>query len=300
MTSRFDDIVYKITAESTLVDPGRLQRAFEEAAETGIPLLTLLVRGKDVQEAQIMKLIAREFNLEQVSLKGIAVDKKIAESVPYKFAAYYKFAPLSIENRILTIAVTVPLDIKIQDELRMHFGFDIRMVVAGEREIVDTLARVYGLGADTIEKINGSPHEDPALDPARADESALRDRVQDIEKLAEDASVIKLVNQILLEAYKKRATDIHIEPYRSEVKLRYRIDGVLYDANASPQIKKFIMPILSRIKIMSNLNIVERRLPQVQGDRQDAGPDARPENIVYTDPLWGERRDPDTSRLDDL
>ncbi|MEI8175917.1 MAG: GspE/PulE family protein, partial [Candidatus Omnitrophota bacterium] len=262
MTSRFDDIVYKITAESTLVDPGRLQRAFEEAAETGIPLLTLLVRGKDVQEAQIMKLIAREFNLEQVSLKGIAVDKKIAESVPYKFAAYYKFAPLSIENRILTIAVTVPLDIKIQDELRMHFGFDIRMVVAGEREIVDTLARVYGLGADTIEKINGSPHEDPALDPARADESALRDRVQDIEKLAEDASVIKLVNQILLEAYKKRATDIHIEPYRSEVKLRYRIDGVLYDANASPQIKKFIMPILSRIKIMSNLNIVERRLPQ--------------------------------------
>jgi type II secretory ATPase GspE/PulE/Tfp pilus assembly ATPase PilB-like protein len=84
----------------------------------------------------------------------------------------------------------------------------------------------------------------------------------DTERMAGDASIAKLVNQIILEAYHKRATDIHIEPYRGKVKLRYRIDGVLYNTNVTQEIARFISPILSRIKIMSNLNIVERRLPQ--------------------------------------
>ncbi|GAG34649.1 unnamed protein product, partial [marine sediment metagenome] len=89
-----------------------------------------------------------------------------------------------------------------------------------------------------------------------------QEKVEDIEKLAGDASVIKLVNQIILEAYRKRATDIHIEPYRGMIKLRYRIDGVLYNAPVPAEMKYFFFPILSRIKIMSNLNIVEHRLPQ--------------------------------------
>jgi len=89
-----------------------------------------------------------------------------------------------------------------------------------------------------------------------------QDKLDDIEKLAEDASIIQLVNQLILEAFRKRATDIHIEPFRDRVVMRYRIDGILYDANVPIDIKNFLQPIISRIKIMSNLNIVERRLPQ--------------------------------------
>jgi len=86
--------------------------------------------------------------------------------------------------------------------------------------------------------------------------------IEDIEKLAGDASVIMLVNQIIFEAFKKRATDIHIEPFRGKLRIRYRVDGVLQDQKVPEDVNRFILPILSRIKIMSNLNIVEKRLPQ--------------------------------------
>ncbi len=259
MAHKFDETIYRIALEHGLVPCNRLERAQEEASRTGSTLMSALVRNKDVAEADIMKLAAKTLNMEYVSLKNIKIDKHITEAIPYKFVTHYKFAPIKLENKILTIAVMAPLDIKTQDELRVHFGYDVHAVLASEKDVIDTLVRAYGLGADTIDKIL----EQPSLeDQVEAEDKGMRDQVEDIEKLAEDASVIKLVNQIILEACKKRATDIHIEPYRNEVKLRYRIDGVLYDANASPQIKKFLMPILSRIKIMSNLNIVERRLPQ--------------------------------------
>lgn len=170
---------------------------------------------------------------------------------PTRIAFYYNFFPLKIEGKTLTIAVSYLLDIKTQDEIRTHLGCNIKMMLASKEDISDALKRYYGLGADTLEKI--SP-------PQR--EVSLKEEIEDIEESVEDASVIRLVNQILLDAYKRRATDIHIEPYRGEISIRYRIDGVLYDINVSSEIKRFILPIISRIKIMCNLNIVEKRLPQ--------------------------------------
>lgn len=187
------------------------------------------------------------------SLRNIIIDKSVLEKVPVKFAGYYKFMPLKIEGELLTIAVSQPLDIKISDEIRLHFGFDIETVLSTSEEIMEAIRKNYGLAAETV---GGLITQQPM-----GVEEDREEKIEEIEK-EEEASVIKLVNQIFLEAYKKRATDIHIEPYRRKLSLRYRIDGVLYETNVPSQMKQFLNPILSRIKIMANLNIVERRLPQ--------------------------------------
>ena len=118
------------------------------------------------------------------------------------------------------------------------------------------LKKYYGLASDTIDRILT---KDPNKRNADGNQETW---VEDIEKKSEDPSVAKLVNQIILEAYQKRATDIHIEPYRDKMRLRYRIDGILMDANLPPEARHFLLPMVSRIKIMSNLSITEKRLPQ--------------------------------------
>ncbi len=257
MPSKFDDFVYRVVSKNAMVSQPVLDGFLQEAGRAGVTLISLLAKNRSVNEGDVMRLLAQELNLEYVNLKNVKIDKSIINTVPYKFAWHYKFVPLKIERNALTVAVGFPLDIKTQDELRLHFGCDIRMVITTEKDITEELKKLYGLGADTIEKILAAPS---GLD--KIAESSSREQVEDIDTLAEDASVINLVNQIIVEAYRKRATDIHIEPYRGELKLRYRIDGVLYDANVPANIKQLIRPILSRIKIMANLNIVERRLPQ--------------------------------------
>ena len=157
---------------------------------------------------------------------------------------------------MLTIAVSGPLDVKTRDDIRTYLGFDINMVLSSGEDVSDVLKRHYGLAAETVQEMSIDMSEESAAIVVA------EDKVEDIETLAGDASVIKLVNQVILEAYKRRATDIHIEPYRGTVKFRYRVDGVLYDVKMHEEIRHFLNAILSRIKIMANMNIVERRLPQ--------------------------------------
>jgi len=149
------------------------------------------------------------------------------------------------------------LDLKTEDEIRTQLGYGLEVVFASSSDITEALKIFYGFTADTAEKAV------PAAGISQGGYFDIdRNKVEDLEKLAEDASVIKLVNQLILDAFRSRATDIHIEPYRQSLTVRYRIDGVLYDVNVSSEIKQFINAVISRIKIMSNLNIVERRIPQ--------------------------------------
>jgi len=256
-----DQILAQTLLDNKLITQQALTIATKESYEKSDPLAIVLVRRGLVEEMELMKILSKQLKMTAVNLKSITIDKTLAEKIPVKFAWYYKFLPIKLEGNTLTIAVAYPMDIKTQDEIRVSLGFEINTVLSCESDIVEMLKNYYGLAADTIEKIiSQTPKEVAGAGTEIV--SASDQQVENIEKLAEDASVIKLVNQIILEAYKKRATDIHIEPFRGKIKLRYRIDGVLYDANVPPEIKRFLMPILSRIKIMSNLNIVERRLPQ--------------------------------------
>ena len=256
MAKNIDKLLVKVLTDKSLVGLQALDGVAKEVEKTGRPFSAVLIEQGLIDESKLLDILAQELKISFVNLRDISIEKSTTETVPLKFASYYKFMPVKIENRVLTVAVAYPLDIKTQDEIRTQLGYEVEMVLAFESDINDMLKIHYGLAADTINKIISKTSQ-KQIEASRAETE-----VEDIEKIAEEESVTKLVNQIILEAYKRRATDIHIEPYRGKVRLRYRIDGVLHNAPVPPEMTHFYSSILSRMKIISNLNIIERRLPQ--------------------------------------
>src|SRR3989338_2755705 len=261
MSKKIDLILADALMGKGLVAQKQMDTLAQEADGAGEALQVVLLKKGTLNEKDILAVLAEKLRLTYVPLKDITVEKTVLEKVPVKIASYYGFVPLKISGRILTIAVPSPLEIKIQDEIRTQLGYGIEIALAGQNDITDALKKCYGLGADTVNKIVPSAEKKTGVS-FMPEEEPQRAVVEDIAKMAGDASVIRLVNQILLDGWRKRATDIHIEPQRQGVSLRYRIDGMLCDAQVAPEIKNYLNAIISRIKIMSNLNIVERRLPQ--------------------------------------
>ena len=257
MPKKSDIVLADILIEKALITEKVLDPFLKEVERSGDSLQQVLVKSRLFLEKDILNVLADKLKITYLDLKTISIDKQVLDKVPVKIASYYKFIPIEIKDLTLTIAVATPLDIKMQDEIRTQLGFDIKAVLSCSADILEGLKKYYGIATDS----SGQMSSQVPLTSNLSKEST-QEKVEDIEKLAGDASVIKLVNQIILEAYRKRATDIHIEPSREKMGLRYRIDGLLYDANVVSESKSFMNAIISRIKIMSNLNIVERRLPQ--------------------------------------
>lgn len=254
-----DAILSEALIQRGLISKESLE-SISKAVDTSVDTVaSVLIKRGIVSERDALNVIAQKLGLQFMNLKDAQIEKSVAEKVPVAIASYYKFMPIKITGKLLTIAVSWPQDLKTLDAIRTHLGYsyDLETVLSTQGDILDMLRKFYGLAADILDKII---LQTPAADTSTG--LAGQAEVEDIEKLAQDASVINLVNQIILEAHRKRATDIHIEPFRGGVSLRYRIDGALYDADTPVQLKNFLLPIISRIKIMSNLNIVEHRLPQ--------------------------------------
>jgi general secretion pathway protein E len=199
-----------------------------------------------------------ESDFERISLGQAAIDPAVIEKVPAKYVWHYKFMPVSLSGDVLSVAISDVRRAGLREDLSQYLDLKVKVLLAGEAEIDEAIKKYYGVGSEMVEKIFAGSDIDELRD--RADMGELKEG--DLEKFAQDTSVISLVNQILIDAQKKNATDIHIEPYFGKLQLRYRVDGVLQDAKVSANIIYFLHPIISRIKIMSGLNIVERRLPQ--------------------------------------
>lgn len=259
MASQIDTVLSQALIEKGYVTQETLDPLVMKAAQSSGGLGPLLVQRGMVSEDIVLTVLAERLKLDRIDFTKTQVEKAAIDKVPLKVAEYYRFLPIKLEGKKLTVAVSSPYDTRTHDAIRTHLNCEIELVLAREHEILDAIKKWYGLGAGTIEQILKTTS---AEETSRTEAAEVQEKVEEIEKVAEDASVIKLVNQILLDAVKKRATDIHIEPYRGKVKVRYRIDGVLTNTNMPPEIKQFIMAIVSRIKIMSNLNIIEKRLPQ--------------------------------------
>ncbi|HOW42502.1 MAG TPA: ATPase, T2SS/T4P/T4SS family [Candidatus Omnitrophota bacterium] len=257
--NKIDSVIFQSLAGSNLVPRDSLDRYVKESEQTGQTLVSLLLQHALLTEHEFLDILSEKLKIPRLDLKHIPIDKSLIDKIPSKIAHYYKFFPVKVIDRTLTLAVSQPLDIKTQDEIRTQLGFDVEMVLSASADISEQQRKHYGFAADTLGKMNSATGQEQQ---SSDQDAAGPEKVEDIEKLAEDASVIQLVNQLILEAFRKRATDIHIEPYRDAVSMRYRIDGILYDANVPVDIRNYISAIISRIKIMSNLNIVERRLPQ--------------------------------------
>lgn len=248
-------LIGEILVAKDLITQEDLEVALNEQKKSGGFLGAILIRLGMVSEEQLLPVLSEQLGIEYVRIKDLKVDPKAIKKVPAKFACHYELMPVRMGKGILTIAMTDPLDVHTIDDLKLLLGCEVNPVLGGEKDILDGINRYYGIGAETIERIMDETKRPEELDVEKV-------APEDIRELAEDASIIKFVNQILLEAWRDRATDIHIEPYEDELRVRYRIDGVLYDAAIPPTIKHFQYAIVSRIKIMASLDIAERRLPQ--------------------------------------
>ncbi|PIQ90057.1 MAG: type II secretion system protein GspE [Candidatus Omnitrophica bacterium CG11_big_fil_rev_8_21_14_0_20_41_12] len=246
----------ELLVKKGLVTQQQIDEALKESSGSGDMLGKILVSAGQIKEVDLLKVLAEQFNLPFVlRLKEVRISPEAVKAVPAKFVQHYGFIPVSLEGQVLTVAVFNPMDVWLAENIKMNLGFQVSRILTSRHEVESAIHKYYGAVAGTVDKI--------MEDKASAGTKLTKDEsVEDIEKNADEASVIKLVNQIISEAIKVRATDIHVEIYVNKVVLRYRIDGVLREMKM-PQDAYYIEPaIVSRIKIMCHLDVVEHRIPQ--------------------------------------
>jgi len=237
-----------LLTESQLNDALALQRA------EGLRLDRALVQLGLLTEGQLLELMSQQLDIPLVQLQDLTIDPEVLRSLPSKVVYRKRLVPISRENGILNVATSDAFDLYAFDDLRLSTGLDVRPVLAPRDDIEKVIKTHYGLGGDTLDEMVGADGLESMTSAVEGGEDLL--------EAAQEASVIKLVNEIIIEAVNERASDIHIEPYEHQMSIRYRIDGVLQEASVPPQMHRFQAAIISRIKILANLNIAERRIPQ--------------------------------------
>lgn len=250
-------LIGRFLIEEGIISPEQLEVALREQKKSGIFICSTLAKLGFASEEKIFNALSRHIKIPYERLREKKIDSSVVNRVPAKIATHFKIMPLEYKDDILTIAMVDPLDIRVLDDLRLILGLEVKGVLSSETEIMEAIRRYYGVGADTLERILSEKSSSKETAELKAEE-----RIEDLEGMAEDASIVKFVNQLLSQAIKDRASDIHLEPFQDELRARFRIDGVLYDINIPDTVKYFHTAIVSRIKIMARLNIAERRLPQ--------------------------------------
>jgi type IV pilus assembly protein PilB len=238
------------------ITQAHLNEALKKSPENEQVLGRALIEMGYLKEEELFQALSEQFHLPfYPRLKSMDIPKDVIKAVPVKFVQHYGFMPLSLEEKLLTIAVSNPMDVWLAENIKLNLGYQVQRVLSTHGQIEEMIRKYYGVVAGTVDKILNGKKDDKAG-------MYKEEVVQEIEKSAEDASVIKLVNQVLSEAISMRATDIHLEPYQKKMHLRYRIDGVLREIKI-PEDTYYIQPaIVSRIKIISKLDVVEHRIPQ--------------------------------------
>lgn len=248
-------LIGQLLLERGVVSAEQLNEGLRLQKESGDFLCAAIAKLGFVPEDKIFNALSSQLNVPYADLKNEEIPQEAILKLPANLAMRYGVMPVDFRDNVLTVAMADPLDMRSRDELKIILGVQVRPALSSERQITDAMRRYYGLGADTLESIV----QDSSFTFEGAEDT---ENIEHIETLALDASIVKFVNQILSEAIKERATDIHLEPYGDELRVRFRIDGVLYTVNTPKSMRRFHSAIVSRIKIMSQLNIAERRLPQ--------------------------------------
>ncbi|MFH1417255.1 MAG: ATPase, T2SS/T4P/T4SS family, partial [Planctomycetota bacterium] len=245
-----------ILVERKVITPVQLEAANGQCGPTE-RLDRILVRLGYCSETHVLEALGELYQFDVVDLTAVdvPVDVELLQRMPSKLVHRAKLIPLDKVNGSLRVATPDPFQIYAFDELRMLCGLEIKPVLAKESEISEIIKKYFGVGGDTISQLVDDEDDIQVL-------SDVRESAGDLAEMAQDASVVRLVNEILLEAINERASDVHIEPYENDLQIRYRVDGILRRTNVPPQIRQLQAAIISRIKILSNLNIAERRVPQ--------------------------------------
>jgi type IV pilus assembly protein PilB len=237
-----------------LITREQLQSALTEQRNTGMRLGYTLVKLGIIEETEITKMLARQYRMPAVDLARFEVDPRIVKLVPSEVAMRHTVLPLKREGRTLTVAMSDPTNMTVLDDLKFITRYDIFPVIAGEYTLRTAIERYYEQTDVQLQSILKDIEAEEDLEVIEEQED------EDAPQVADDAPVVKLINGILTDAVKRGASDIHIEPFEYELRVRYRIDGTLQEVMKPPL--KLRAALTSRVKIMSNLNIAERRVPQ--------------------------------------
>ncbi len=243
-----------ILLEKQLLTTEQLREAVALYEAQGTRLDRALIQMGFVSERKLLEIMSERLDIPMANLSEVAIDAETLRALPSKFVYRKRLVPLARHDGILDVATSDAFDLNVFDDIRLLTGLRIKPLLALQEDIEKLIKTHYGVGGDTIDEMVGSS----GLEVVRE----THETSEDLLAMAQEASVIKLVNEIIVEAINERASDIHIEPYEHELSIRYRIDGVLQNASLPPQIHQFQAAIISRIKILANMNIAEKRVPQ--------------------------------------
>jgi type IV pilus assembly protein PilB len=247
---RSHGFVTDVLVELGYVAQERVQQAIEEARSAGAPPEALLLTQGAINDDQLSRAIAERYGLDHLDLSAYQVDMAAANLISVNTARRYRALPVGfVDKATLLVAMADPTNVLAVDDIQIATGLDCKVAVAPEEDIEALVSRLNTLQSAVSEAINEDEQEEEGLA-----------EVSDFEVSAEDAPVIKLVYSILGQAVGEGASDIHFEPGEGEMRVRFRIDGVLREAAHVP--KRMISAVISRVKIMSDLNIAEKRVPQ--------------------------------------
>lgn len=245
----------ELLVRNELINDQQLHDALEDQKSQGGRLGSSLIKLGFVKEEELSAFLSKQYGVPSINLSEFEIDADVIRQIPPEVAQKYQIVPVNRAGSTLIVAMNDPSNIFAIDDIKFMTGFNVEVVVATESSIKTAIDQYYDQSASLADVMGDLDDIDLEL----VDEDDDVD-VRELERATEDAPVVKLVNLILTDAIKKKASDIHIEPYEKAFRVRYRIDGVLYESMKPPM--KLRAAIISRLKIMAEMDIAERRLPQ--------------------------------------
>jgi general secretion pathway protein E len=242
-----DQRLGQILVGKGLLQAADLDKALELQRERGDKLGKILVDLGFVAQRDVLNALAEQLEIPLVSTQHFPAVSPELEGVAPRYMRQFKFLPIELEDSTVTLAMADPLDLETVNTVRLFTKLQVRTTLAAEQEILDAIDKYYGESEQNVAVAEG-------------DEAGLDEEIEHLRDMASEAPVIRLVNTMIAQALERRASDIHIEPFEKEFRIRYRIDGVLHEQEPPPRELK--AAVTSRIKLMAKLNIAERRLPQ--------------------------------------
>ena len=254
-------ILNDLLRERGLISDAQLAEIQEEHERTGKPLSQIIVDFGLLNEEQLLQALALHLGLEFIQIENTEIPPAVLRAMPSSAARMYGAVPIAATGNSVTVAVLDPYNPHLAEELSFVLGKDVHLALAPPKQIETIIARYYSEESGSLKDVLQDMEKQLAeSDIVATAEKGGAQGVAALEELASQAPIVRFVNLILFQAIQDRASDIHFEPFEDEFKIRYRVDGALYEMAPPP--KHLAVPVISRIKVMSNLNIAERRLPQ--------------------------------------
>jgi type IV pilus assembly protein PilB len=288
MSQRLGDLLVK----EKVITTEQLEQATKLQKESHSRLASALVKLGFLSDEDVTNFLSRQYGVPAINLSYFEIDPAVVKLIPYETAKRYQILPLSRVGASLTIAMVDPTNVFAMDDIKFMTGFNIEPVVASESSILEGIEKAYGVSKEAeLEQVMQSMNDAGEGGDIELQAEAQELELKELEKAADEAPIVKLVNLVLTDAVKRGASDIHMEPYEKEFRVRFRIDGVLQLIMNPPL--KLKDAITSRLKIMAKLDISEKRLPQdgrIMLKMNIGGKKKQLDFRVSTLPtLWGEK-----------